>query len=278
MTATDFRIPDRISPMRSLGLMLAATIFLSACDPFELSPYQVAADGLPSGLTRANLAELGKDTAQAGAGFSMAVLSDVHTRYDELRAAVAHIEADTSIRLTLVTGDLTQSGLYREYRWMAGILSRLSRPWFTVLGNHDALANGVELYRRIFGPLEYSFTFRGAKMVFYNDNAWEFPCCVPDFAGLEAELSDPEGAARLFAISHQPPFGDQLDSAAGCRLKRLLEDRGVALSIHGHQHNYHLGRLDGGKVMYLVADKIGARNYAKVTVRGDSQAVERVYF
>lgn len=260
------------------AILLAAALFLASCDLFEFSPYLASSEGIPSGLTLANREKLEKDRAPEGTGFSMAVLSDIHSDYDELHAAVRHIDADTSIRLTVVAGDLTQSGLLKEYRWMADILSRLSRPWFAVLGNHDALANGAGIYRRMFGPVDYSFTFRGTKLVFYNDNTWEFPCCVPDFARLEAELSDLGDATRLFAISHQPPFANELDSAVSRRLKDLLEERKVRLSIHGHQHNYHLRTLDGGKVLYLVADKIGARNYAKVTVSGDSLSVARISF
>jgi Icc-related predicted phosphoesterase len=117
----------------------------------------------------------------------MAVLSDIHSDYDALRAAVRHINADTSIHLAVIAGDLTQ-----------------------------------------FGPQDYSFTFRGAKLVFYNDN--------------------------------------------------VMEEHQVRLAIHGHEHNYHLENLEGGRTLFLVAEGIGDRNYAKVEVAGDSLSVERTCF
>lgn len=251
---------------------------LAACTAFELSPYRIPEAGDEGGLTKANLAKLAADPPRPGNAFCMAVLSDIHTDYDALRAAAGRINADTSIHLALIVGDLTQTGLLREYRWLTAFLAGLAKPYFTVLGNHDAQANGVGIYRRLFGPLDYAFTYRGTRFVFFNDNAWEFPCCLPDFAWLEAELSRRDGAFRTFAVSHIPPFGDQLDSASSRRLTDLLERHRVGLSIHGQQHNFHLTHLDGGKVEYLVADKIAARNFAKVTVTDDSLAVERIFF
>jgi Icc protein len=101
--------------------------------------------------------------------------------------------------------------------------------------------------------------------------------CGPP-SGISMPTSDRGGAGRLFAVPHQPLFAEEFDRAASRRLMDLLEERQVRLSIHGHQHNYHLMNLEGGKVLYLVADKVGSRNYAKVTVSGDSLAVERIFF
>lgn len=59
----------------------------------------------------------------------------------------------------------------------------------------------------------------------------------------------------------------------------LLARRGVVLSIHGHQHNYHFERHDGGgPVPYLLADNIEDRNFVKVTLLDSGLTVERIRF
>ena len=170
----------------------------------------------------------------------------------------------------LLTNFVYDGGLRK--RWGSLLFSTPS------LGNHDAQANGRKVYRRMFGPLNYAAAFAGMKFIFYNSNAWEFPCCVPDLGWLENQLRDAGDSLTTFCVSHIIPYGDQLDSAVSHSLEDLMEDYRVTLSIHGHQHNWHYGRLLEEDGLYLIVDDIGARNYAKVTVSGVRVEVERIYF
>src|SRR5690606_20103675 len=105
-----------------------------------------------------------------------------------------------------------------------------------------------------------------------------YACCVPDFEWLEAETAAAADSQLVFAVSHSPPAGDQLDSATGVRLAGALAASGVDLSIHGHQHSYLYLESFGDGVMYLAADNIADRNYVIVTVADGSWSVERVFF
>jgi predicted phosphodiesterase len=260
-------------------LILQAVLSISGCRPFEFSPYEVPPESVEGASSRTldNLERIDALAKAAGRGFAFALLADSHDRYDALEDAVASINADSSIRFTVAAGDFTQYGLLREYEWFRDCMSGLRAPFVTAIGNHDALSNGSLIYRRMFGPLDYSFTYMGVRFVVANTNRWEFPFEVPDWTWLEAELAAAD-SLRVFHVSHVAPFGDQFDEGAGRRYREILARHRVDLSLHGHQHNFHHKEMFGDGVPYLVADDVGDRNYVKVTVSDTGVAVDRVWF
>lgn len=273
-----------LSPAKRIALCAAALcLSLAACSLFEYSPYEVPPRGASpeeqaSSRTSANLGRLFALPKMGAAGFSIAVLADSHSEYDVLAAAVERINADSSIKLAVMAGDFTQYGLLKEYEWFKKAFSRLNPPYVTVIGNHDALANGPAIYRRMFGPLDYAFTFQGVRFVCVNSNIWEFSFEVPGWSWLEGELAGTADSLRLFVISHIAPFGDQFDSGARDAWTSLMARHRVEYSIHGHQHNFRHEETFGDGVKYLVADNVGDRNFVKITVLDTGVAVERIWF
>jgi Icc protein len=191
---------------------------------------------------------------------------------------VARLNADSTLDFVILAGDFTQYGLLKEYGWFRGIMDRLAVPYVTVIGNHDAQANGEAVYRSVFGPLDYAFTYGGVRFVCANTNAWEFSARVPDWTFLEAELASAGDSLRLFTVSHVPPFGDQMAGSGGEKWAALMARHRVELSIHGHQHNHRFEETYGDGVRYLVADNVGDRSYALVTVADTEITAERVEF
>lgn len=228
---------------------------------------------------RHNLHRL-EQPADSSAPFAFAVVADIQTRFDELAEAVRDINADTAVRFVLVAGDLTQFGLLREFDWFDRELDKLNVPWMTVIGNHDALAFGAKIYRRRYGPLDYTFDYGDTRFVVANTNGWEFDRDVPDFAWLESELSQAQAEAkRTFVFSHVAPYMEQLDSAQSDTFADLMVQYGVKLSIHGHLHRYMEGFLYRPELRSVVVDNIHARNYSRITVlAGDEIEIERVFF
>lgn len=261
-----------------LPAMVAALACISACRWFELSPYAVPERDRGQEWHALTMSEVSR-TDGTGRAFSFAVIADVQSAYDELQDAVGRINADSSIRFVIVGGDITQQGLQREFEWVKRSMDDLHTPYLPVIGNHDCLANGVDAFRRLFGPLDYSFTYRGTRFVLFNSNDWEFEGTVPDTAWLESELESAPDSLRLVTVSHIPPWGDQLAGRIGDGLMDLFARRGVDLSIHGHQHNYHFERHDGGgKVPYVLADNVEDRNFVKITLLDSGLSVERIHF
>lgn len=257
---------------------LAAAAILFSCRPFEYSPYQIPVDDPGREINVANLSRIAAKASPSGGRFRFAVLADTHTSYAELKLAVDKINSDTSIHFVLIAGDFTQFGFGKEYDWFIDVVSRLRAPYLVAIGNHDIQANGSEIYRRLFGPKDFSFRYRGVKFIVFDDNAREYECCIPDFAWLENEMAGAGDALAIVTVAHSPPFGDQLDSAAGKRLAAAFAANGVGLAIQGHQHNYHFKKFYGDGVAYLVVDNVEDRNYAVVDMEGATISATRVFF
>ena len=255
----------------------AASILLLSCGQFEYSPYAIPrTDGGDAWLAGA----LGRIALTDGPqrGYSFAVIADIQSAYDELRDCVRRLNADTAIRFVFVDGDLTQYGLLREFEWVRDGLGRLQAPYLPVLGNHDALANGPEIFRRFFGSLEYSFTYRGTKFIVFNDNAWQFAAAVPDLTRLESELESPD-SLRVIPVAHIPPWGDQMGPPVDSAMTEKFARHRTMLCVYAHTHHFRLQTETNGRRPFVVADNIADRNYAKVTLSEDSAfTVERIFF
>jgi 3',5'-cyclic-AMP phosphodiesterase len=256
---------------------LALALLFAACRVFEFTPYEIPDPEGPAAETARNLGRLEALAKRSGGPVRFALLADSHDSYDELARAADRLNADSTIQFAVLAGDFTQYGLLREYEWYAEAVSRLRAPLLTVIGNHDALANGAEIYRRRYGPLNFAFTFGGFRFVCANTNIWDSDEPAPDWDWLEHALAT-AGSLRVVLVSHIPPFGDQFDERARDRWRLLLARHGVRLSLHGHQHNYRFEETYGDGVRYLVADDVGARNYLRVTLVDSLVEVERIWF
>ncbi len=260
-------------------LFVIMMLVVVGCDVFEYSPYQTNLDDDDTRLTTANLTKLNGIVPEHPDSFTFAVIADNHSHYDELLNAIGYINVDTTIAFVIHLGDLSEMGLLREYEWVRDILRVLSKPYFVVIGNHDCLSNGVRIYRKMFGELDFTFTFGNTKFVLINDNAWEFDGGVPDYDFLENELADRQDCTNLIVAAHVPPFGDQMsrnDNEA--TYVGLMNDHGVALSMHGHTHWHYHGHYYDDDVDYLVAEDLRDSWYYVVTVARDSISVEGFQF
>ncbi|MBX9576371.1 MAG: metallophosphoesterase [Caulobacteraceae bacterium] len=79
-------------------------------------------------------------------------VSDVHFGRENAAAAEAALELTHVLKpdLTLVTGDVTQSGRSEEFEAAARWIDRLANPTFVVVGNHDVPYFNV--WHRLFSP------------------------------------------------------------------------------------------------------------------------------
>lgn len=97
------------------------------------------------------------------------MLGDSHQALEELSEVVDAVNAH-DLAFVLHLGDMTDAGLRQEYRWTLDELKRLRRPFLTAIGNHDALSNGKDVYRRSFGAYDYRFTYGDVRFVVPNTN------------------------------------------------------------------------------------------------------------
>jgi len=264
-------------PAQMLRRTALATLFAAATACMTMTPFD--ADPGERDLTRKHLEALAKRSPPAK--FKFIALGDVHDEYDDLARTVEIINARTDIEFVAVAGDMTDRGLRQELEWSQEILSRLRVPFLTAIGNHDALSSGAEIYRKMYGPLDYRFRFGGIEFVFFNSNSLEFPDqAVPRFDWLDEQLSAATDARAIVLITHYPPVfppdkPEGIYDPAG--YERLFAKHEVTLFVHSHLNDWGLW-MNRGAVNLQCGTFQRNRFYNVVTIDGRSVSIERCHF
>jgi hypothetical protein len=137
--------------MRFLVTVLVSSIFLISCEKtFSYNANEIQIEEKDSDQNTKNLERL-RSKPQDGS-FNFIVISDTQRFYDELDDFVEKANSYSNISFVVVNGDITDFGLRSEYLWISHRLQKLSAPSLVVIGNHDMLGNGHELYKQMYGP------------------------------------------------------------------------------------------------------------------------------
>jgi len=264
-----------------LVVIFCTTLALAACsDPIQFSPFDAKVLTSETALTEKNLKKLALNHNSSDfMPFRFIVTADTHSFYDDLKDAVAHMNLQNQIDFVAVAGDLTDSSLIKEFRWTNDILGGLTHPYITAIGNHDAIANGQQIYQRMFGALDYVFVHKQVKFIVLNTNSWEFDDQVPDLDWLADQLKDHQRYQHTIVISHIGPYDERFVNNIEHSFRELLAKHNVSLYIHGHQHNflYAVDRYEDG-VDYLINGGVSKRTYTIVEVTAEELTVEVVPF
>lgn len=235
------------------------SILLSACNKFEYSPYQTFAPDLPRELNRQNMERLFATRNQDLNDTVTIVFSgDSQRFYDQLHRLVDKVNAIPDIDFMVLSGDIADFGLLREYTWIYERLQKLNIPYICAIGNHDFTANNGLLYEKIFGEKNFSFTYKGYKFLIHDTNGREynFDGSIPDLQWIENELQD-NSAEWFIGISHVPPFDIDFDSKLEAPYKDLFASRSnFILSLHGHRHNMSDAFAYNDHVRYMTSNGV----------------------
>ena len=210
-----------------------------------------------------------------------AVISDTQRWYDETSAAVAAINRRDDLDFVIHAGDMTDFGLRAEFERQRDLLEKLRLPYVALIGNHDCLATGATVFRKIFGPVDFAFTAGSVRFICLNTNALEFDYHgVPDYGFVEAELAAfPATCDRMIAVMHASPRSEQFDGAPAERLHALLRRfPQFDLCVHGHGHSYEITEPFEDGVTYIQNDAIEKNNYLIYTVTEEGWTHEKVDF
>ncbi|MHC4479826.1 MAG: metallophosphoesterase [Planctomycetota bacterium] len=211
-------------------------------------------------------------------GFTVAILADRTTGFESglavLERAVAEInllKPDLVVHIgDLVPGYIRDMGQWEEdIRRVQAILGRLEVPFFPLPGNHDVITGtgssddrrGEELYARHFGPLYYSFDYRGAHFVcLYTEETLE---SRPSFSEAQLRwLRDDLArttASQAFVFMHKPVW--QYDGAAWEEVHQILRRHPVRAVFAGHFHHYYKSQRRDG-IQYYVIGVTGGRLFS----------------
>lgn len=242
-------------------LFPAFIILITSCR-FEVSPwdYDFQCDTLNLDSNLMWLKQIEKQTVNTP-DFSIAIVGDPQNYVGDFELTIAKINKIEEVDFILLLGDLTEIGVKQEYDWACKAASHAQKPILSVIGNHDALSYGREIWLNTIGPYDYSFTYKNTKFIAYNDNKYEF-ADVPDKEWLqkEAALETDEIRHHTIGMSHIMPWWD-IDPTFTDDLKAF----GFDLMLHAHDHRFsywykpsvklpHLRTADTRDIQYSIVN------------------------
>jgi Icc-related predicted phosphoesterase len=209
--------------------------------------------------------------------FRFILIGDSQRFYEEVDGFVADVNTLDDISFVVLAGDISDFGLNKEFRWINDRLGKLKMPYVAVIGNHDMLANGREVYRQMYGEENFSFTYAGTKFVCLNtcSNERGFDGTIPDMPWLTQQLADTLGYENAFVVSHMPPFDVGFDRRQEQAYHQLMTSNlRIRLSLHGHQHTASRTSPYGDGFEYLVVGAMNKRSYYIISVSEKGYGVE----
>ena len=237
-----------------LGILCVA-----GCDiEIQFSPWQ---SNVPThDLTATHLEKLAKTDTGSFEPFTVAVAADVHVDAAELRETVRTLNDRGDIAFLILVGDLTDMGTLLEFTWLNSAIEECDFPALTVVGNHDGLGNGPDIYNEMFGPFNYSFVYRDVLFIMWNNNPYEWG--NPDMKWLEEQVASHTPSV---IVAHQPP---QLAPVPEEDWKYIRQGGSVIATVHGHIHCFTYNLEEDSVPIYTV-DKVRGGNYGLIEF-GDS--------
>jgi len=175
-------------------------------------------------------------------------------------------------------GDLIYSGRMNEWSELMKVW-HFNKPVFLASGNHEYQGEGKSIYKKLFGPTDYSFSLGNYYYIFMDNTERGYTLSSAQWAWLEKELEKAKNEGKKpILIMHTPPFdprpgGDHsMKGGSGDKLLALMKDYG-AFGIFSHIHMYWYGERDGVKVLitggggaplYVPEDQGGYYHYVRM--------------
>ncbi len=261
-----------------MKLLITSALFLLlySCDKFEYNQYQISPEEGYSDINQKNinrLSKLAKDTIR------IAIIGDSQRFYTSTLKIIKNINSRNDLDFVIHTGDLVDFGLQREYTGMHKLLSKIKIPYMAVIGNHDMIANGFEIYKQMYGDDNFSFYFQNFKFIYLNTNGMEthFDHSLPNISWLESELSDTSLFQNALIINHVPPGHVDFDNSLEDEYREILNASGkVLISINGHNHDYNFYQPENETVSYLNSYSTTNEKYIVVKIWKGNFELEHV--
>lgn len=246
----------------------------------EFHPYDLDIDG-ETGINAKNIARIESDL-QGKDRFSFVLISDTQRWYDETEDAVAAINQLEGVDFVIHTGDLSDFGLKLEFELQRDILNKLNVPYVCLLGNHDCLATGEEVFLTVFGERDFSFNAGNTHFLCLNTNALEFDYseAVPDFNYIDSDQKAlPGDITRTIVAMHAAPYTEQFNNNVARVFQHyILQYPALQFCLAGHTHNLSVDELFEDGILYYTAPSIKRRTLMRFTFTSDTYAYETISF
>ncbi|MFD2513540.1 metallophosphoesterase family protein [Pontibacter locisalis] len=263
-----------------VSVIFSSLAFINqACEEFEYSPYEVRLREDEKDINKRNVEKINQLNISPADTLKFILTADTQGFYEENELLVQHVnQHNGDADFLLLGGDITDFGLTMEFRLVNDDFKKLKMPYVAVIGNHDAINNGQEVFRAMYGDYDISFAVGGSKFILLNTNYLEFDKKVPDLDWLEKELAASTGYQNVFVLSHIPPTNNEFGPQKAERYSNLVSNYNVAFSLHGHNHSFRFHHPFDGRIPYLETGATEKREYIVFTVIGDKVSYERIKF
>lgn len=257
----------------------ALLLLFSHCESMEYSPNQKFDDDTPVHINAANIQRLLSAAPDDTLRFILS--GDTQRGYTEAADFVRKANQMRGVDFVLIAGDISDFGLLQEMKWIADIYSDLKVPYISVIGNHDLAANGEDIFKRIFGELNFTFVYDGYKFVCLNTNSREvnYNGTVPDISWLNSQMQPEPGIKGYFAVSHVSPFSVDFDKNLEMPyVAALLRSGNCLASLHAHDHSSGQYRPYENNIPFIVSNAILNKEFTVIeVVNGKLEATEIPY-
>lgn len=265
-----------------IGFIVVVLFVIMSCDrDFEYSVYSEYVVEHKEHTTRKNLEKIQDSTTLPFTPFKICLISDNHLYYDDLNDVMDVLNKHNDYDFMIHGGDISDNGVAKEFSISWDILSKSKIPYFTVIGNHDILANGKGVYDQMYGPLNYSFVYKNCKFIFFDDIIWGSTVLDPDFMWLKQELDTNNNYKYTFLIAHIPQWTDQFYPSQRMVFNYLLSKSKVTLCIYGHLHTAEqdVDTLENGYISKsMIIGTVNNRTYRELIVGKDSVSFKSIPF
>lgn len=219
--------------------MLVIALLVTSCDEvIEYSPYQNIVKSKWKKQNISNYNKLLPEAEEPFEAFRIGLIADSHTYYDEFEEQVKYINSRNDLDFIVHLGDVTLSANAREFDWYCEIMNKIKIPVLTLIGNHDCLGNGYDIYTEMFGESNFFFEYKDVKFVMFDNIIWEKKVQDPDFAWFDAALANDSDYKYVLPFAHLPPWDSQFSTGDEYLYNQILLKHNLDLSIHGHGHSY----------------------------------------
>lgn len=252
-------------------------IALSSC--VKYNTYEIRLEDDEKDLTRKNLEKI--DQIASKDTFTFIFAGDAQRYYDEALPLVNKINTDESIDFVIFAGDFSDFGLAQEFKGMNSIIKDLNIPYLTVLGNHDLVYNGGEVYKQMFGEYDFTFDLHDFRFVFVNTNSREFSFDgnVPNISWMNEHLNDTANYFGAIVVVHVPPGNNDFDNSLEQDFADALSLPGkTIMELNGHNHNHETNYPYYGDVHYLTSYSLKKKRYLKIKIwKGETPALSHSF-
>lgn len=261
-------LPDKIFFWLSRGALLLGSTAFSACELIDYHPYDTRVDG-KSHINAQNIERIEAATAGKKA-IRFVLISDTQRWYDETKAAVKSINARDDIDFVLHCGDMTDFGVTREFEVQRDILEGLRIPYVALLGNHDCLGTGADVYRHMFGNPDFTFNAGDVHFLCINSNAFEYDYSVdiPNFSFIRNDIETfPDNMRRTVVAMHAQPTSEQFNNNVSELFEyEIRKYPGLAFCMCGHGHHTQVNEWFDDGVLYYECAAAKHREYIIFTL------------